>query len=208
MSNCDVCGKVTTRKFKKCPSCSRKGQKAWNKGLIGFMKGRKVSYDTRHRQSISQIGEKNHNWKGGISGVKKVTNWKYWQWRDEVILRDKSVCQICFKTCFSPIAHHIKSKSHFPELVYDIENGKTLCFDDHQLIHKKVSYYRLKEGELKETLAELSEKTLSQVWEETLRKVQRILAETKELYSMSVMPTRAPSPQGKIYAELTGDRKM
>jgi hypothetical protein len=71
------------------------------------------------------------------------------------------------------------------------------------IIHNEVSYYR-KRGEFRGTL---DETTLSQAWEETSLKVQRILAETKELYSMSVMPARAPRPKGNRYAELTGDCK-
>lgn len=176
--------------------------KAWNKGLKGFMKGRKVSVETRIKQSEAQLLSKNHNWKGGHSirknrreiGVLKQI------WRDAVIGRDKSVCQICNKFCMYPIAHHIKHATEFPELMYSVDNGKTLCYDCHMIVHK-VTHYR-KRSEFSENLKEI---TLSQAWQETVTKVQRILAETKELYSMSVMPTRAPRARANIYAEHTGD---
>jgi len=87
---------------------------------------------------------------------------------------------------------------------YDINNGKTVCYDCHMTIHRKVIGYG-KQGEFSENLEQA---TLSQVWKETSRKVQRIMDETNELCSMSVIPTRAPCPKGKIYAELTGDSKI
>ena len=70
---------------------------------------------------------------------------------------------------------------------------------------RKVEGYGKKRGELSERLEQL---TLSQAWAETSLKVQRILAETKELYSMSVMPTRAPWSKDMIYAELRGDTEI
>ena len=186
-----------------CISCSKKGKLAWNKGLVGFMKGRKVSLETRQKQSVSQLGNKNHNWKGGVTSPSQLKGYKYQDWKQAVTQRDKSTCTICNKFCMYPIAHHIKHAHEYPELVYSVENGKTLCYDCHMIIHNEVSYYR-KAGELRGTL---NETTLSQAWMETSLKVQRILVETKELYSMSVIPTRAPDSKEKIYAELTGDCK-
>ena len=181
-----------------------KGQIPWNKGLKGYMKGRKVSLGTRKKQSISQLGNKNHNWKGGKTSPSQKRGFRFEDWRKQVIERDSSTCTICNKFCMYPVAHHIKHSKDFPKLRYDVENGKTLCYDCHMIIHNKVSYYR-KRGEFSGTL---SETTLSQTWEETSLKVQRILDETKELInSMSVNPTRAPRPKGNIYAELTGDCK-
>jgi len=168
------------------------------------MKGRKVSLETRMKQSKSQIGEKNHAWKGGRTYKSHKRDYRFSDWRNAVIKRDNSTCVICEKFCMYAITHHVKHSSEFPELKYDVENGKTLCYDCHMILHQKVSYYR-KRGEFSGTL---NETTLSQSWEEISKQVQRIMAETKEIYiSMSVTPTRAPLPKGKIYAELTGDCK-
>jgi 5-methylcytosine-specific restriction endonuclease McrA len=175
---------------------------SWNKGLKGFMKGRKVSVATRVKQSESQRLEKNHNWKGGISIRKNRRIIGVYQqiWRDAVLLRDKSSCQICGRFCMYPFVHHVRHIKDYPELKYSVENGVTLCNDCHLTVHK-VTHYR-KRSEFSESLKEM---TLSQAWQETVVKVQRILAETKELYSMSVMPTRAPRARANIYAEHTGD---
>jgi hypothetical protein len=207
MLKCKDCNKdiVDGGNSGKCRSCVRKGKPSWNKGLKGFMKGRKVSLLTRQRQSISQLGNKNHNWKGGITSPSQIKEFKYEIWKDKVIERDLSTCVICNKFCMYPIAHHIKHAHTNPELKYSVDNGRTLCYDCHMIIHNRISYYKLKQGELSETLIET---TLSQVWKETSEKVQRILAETKELVnSMSVKLTRAPWAKAKIYAELTGDCK-
>jgi len=186
-----------------CRSCSKKGKIPWNKGLKGFMAGRIVSLKTREKQSVSQSGNKNHNWKGGKTSPSQVKGYKYQNWKQEVTSRDNSTCTICNKFCMYPIAHHVFHAHEYPELIYDVSNGKTLCYDCHMIIHNEVSYYR-KVGEFRGTLEET---TLSQAWKETSLKVQRILDETKELYSMSVIPTRAPNSKEKIYAELTGNCK-
>jgi hypothetical protein len=203
--NCRLCEKSISKrtKSKLCPSCSRKGNTPWNKGLRGFMKGRKVSLETRHKQSISQLGNKNHNWKGGKTPPSQIKGYKYQIWKDAVVARDNSACTICGKLCVYPIAHHIKHAHEYPELIHDVSNGRVVCYDCHMIIHNEVSYYR-KRGELR---GSLNETTLNQAWKETSLKVQRILAETKEFYSMSVTPTRAPCPKGNRYAELTGDCK-
>jgi len=203
--NCVLCKtKVSDRnKSGLCVSCGHKGQKAWNKGLKGFMKGRTVSLETRQKQSISQQGSKNHAWKGGKVSPSHKRDFRHQGWKDEVISRDKSICTICNKFCLYPIVHHVFHVHEYPELTYTLYNGKTLCYDCHMIIHNEVSYYR-KVGEFRGTL---NETTLSQAWKETSLKVQRILVETKELYSMSVIPTRAPASKEKIYAELTGDCK-
>lgn len=169
------------------------------------MKGRKTSLETRIKQSVSQLGEKNHMWKGGITPKTQKRNFRYWDFKSQVISRDNSTCTICYEFCMYPIVHHVEHSAENANLRYDVTNGKTLCYDCHMIIHNKVSYYR-KRGEFSGSLNH--EIILSQSWEETSKQVQRIMAETKELYgSMSVKPTRAPLPKGNIYAELTGDSK-
>ena len=160
----------------------RKNFIPWNKGLKGFMKGRKVSFDTRLKSSLSQRGEKNHAWKGGKNPKSYYKTFEYQIWRNKVLKRDNFTCKICDKQCFFPIVHHIKNNSVFPELQYDVNNGITLCYDCHMLVHR-VSFYRLKGGELSENLKQA---TLSQVWEETSKKVQRIIDEAKK--SKTFMP--------------------
>ena len=202
---CSTCGANTSRKNTRCGSCSQIGRIPWNKELKGYMKVRQVSIETRTKQSVSQLGDKNHMWKGGKTMKSQKRDFRYQDWRNSVIERDGSKCTICSKFCMYPITHHIEHASENESLKYDISNGVTLCYDCHMTVHNKVSYYR-KRGEFSGTLR--NETILSQSWEETSMQVQRIMAETKELYnSMSVMPTRAPLSKENIYAELMGDYK-
>lgn len=91
-------------------------------------------------------GEKNHFWKGGITELNKNERrrLKARQWRQSVLRRDNYTCQICGarnrrglgKTVVLN-ADHIKSWSNFPELRYELSNGRTLCVD----CHKKTDNY-------------------------------------------------------------------
>jgi len=85
--------------------------------------------------------------------------------------------------------------------VYEYGRYCRLLLTNFMVTHE-VSGYKIKRGEFSE---ELNKQTLSQTWQEIALKVQRILDETKELYSMSVIPARAPCSQEKMYAEHTGD---
>lgn len=50
-------------------------------------------HEAQRKVSESRIGEKNHNWKGGISYDKSIRySVEYRQWRRSVIRRDKYTC--------------------------------------------------------------------------------------------------------------------
>jgi 5-methylcytosine-specific restriction endonuclease McrA len=62
------------------------------------------------------------------------------QWIFDVKQRDNYICQICGKKQLEGInciAHYIKSKNEFPELIYDVDNGQTLCDSCHNSITNK-----------------------------------------------------------------------
>lgn len=96
----------------------KKGQKVWNKGLIGW-----------------NAGEKSPSWKGGVSKTRKMGA-VYKQWRSDVFERDNWTCQTCGVRGGYLEAHHIKSWAKYPELRYEVENGVTLCLDCHRLTFK------------------------------------------------------------------------
>ena len=64
---------------------------------------------------------------------------KYVNWRDKVFKRDRYKCQFptCGKVGGSIQAHHIKPKYKYPEQIFDVENGITLCWGCHNRLHKK-----------------------------------------------------------------------
>lgn len=96
----------------------RKGMIVWNYGLKGFM-----------------AGDKHPNWKGGKSKEYHHKTWcrEYKEWRMGVFTRDNFTCQNCGKVNIYLTAHHIKSWTHFPDLRYVVNNGRTLCEECHSL---------------------------------------------------------------------------
>lgn len=116
------CPQLAYWKGKKNPghSESMKGRIPWNKGLKGYMSG-----------------ENNGNWKGGISVENRsiYQSIEYRDWRDKIFKRDNYTCQVCYKTNCELNAHHIKIWRKYPELIFDIDNGLTLCVKCHNKKH-------------------------------------------------------------------------
>lgn len=132
---------------------NKKGvQVAWNKGKgdyakkLGFGKwmiGKKASIESRQKlsQTMKQrVLEGNHNFyiDGRTPEVKRIrTSLEYKLWREAVFTRDNWTCQECGARGVYLNADHIKPFSQFPELRFDINNGKTLCVP----CHKKTPTY-------------------------------------------------------------------
>ena len=64
----------------------------------------------------------------------------YTEWRDAVYKRDNYICQDC-GAHGQMNAHHIKRWSSYPELRYDVDNGKTVCFDCHAKYHPHIGFF-------------------------------------------------------------------
>lgn len=105
-------------------------------------RGRIVSEETRRRMALSHSGEKTNFWKGGIDKkvYKHYQNIDYRIWRERVFKRDNFTCQDCKIRGGLLHPHHIKSYTYFPELRYEVSNGKTLCKPCHVNFHSKVGY--------------------------------------------------------------------
>lgn len=94
-----------------------------------------------------QHGEKHWNWKGGITPKLISMRFlpKYKQWREAVFQRDDYTCLMCKQKGGKLNADHI---TPYAKLVYEknwallwnIDNGRTLCEDD----HRKVDTYARK----------------------------------------------------------------
>ena len=85
------------------------------------------------------LGANHHNWKGGVTPLhQKIRSSKeYKAWRISVFERDDYTCQDCHIRGGYLEADHIKPFSLFPELRFDINNGKTLC----KPCHRKTDTY-------------------------------------------------------------------
>lgn len=116
-----------------CKTCGKKiSKKLWNKKYCS-MPCRNADPEFH----LWKKGELHHNWKGGITteNEKARKGNKYKEWQLTIFKRDNYTCQECKKKGGVLHAHHIKSFSGFPLLRYDINNGKTLCFSCHALLH-------------------------------------------------------------------------
>jgi len=97
---------------------AKKGCHPWNKGI----------------KNLLQSGERNGNWKGGITPINKLIreSFEMRNWRKEVFKRDDYICQICKERGGRLEADHIKPFALFKELRFTLSNGRTLCKQCHR----------------------------------------------------------------------------
>lgn len=117
---------------------SRKGTilSEWHKKRISEAnKGKVISEKQRlqiskvHKGKIGLRGEKAPNWQGGITPINEKIrkSVQYQEWRKLVFLRDNHTCVLCENRGGVIHADHIKPFSLFPDLRFEISNGRTLC---------------------------------------------------------------------------------
>ena len=125
-----VKGKKRTLEQRKRISESHKGLIPWNKGKKGLQiawnKGKPWSLKSRLKMSKA----KNQGKTKQIYRLMKSEGWA--KWRKLVFERDNYTCQECGKVGNKLHPHHIKPKGLYPELIFDINNGVTLCANCHR----------------------------------------------------------------------------
>lgn len=93
-------------------------------------------YRKKMSVSIKKLVESGgHNfWKGGVTPLnnKIRRSVEYKLWREAVFLRDDFTCVFCGSRGGEINADHIKPFSKYPELRFDIDNGRTLCIECHR----------------------------------------------------------------------------
>lgn len=93
----------------------------------------------QHREKLSKAlkgrftGELASNWHGGTNQNERTDNRKF-AWRDAILLRDNYTCQICDQYGGDMHIDHIKSWSEYPELRFELSNGRALCRPCHYWI--------------------------------------------------------------------------
>jgi hypothetical protein len=87
------------------------------------------------KKRLTMMGEKNPRWTNKIYKKQYERNDSaYREWVKQVKKRDKGRCRINNKDCSGYlIVHHILPVRTFPELMYEINNGITLCQAHHPL---------------------------------------------------------------------------
>ena len=149
---CPICNKEF-RAVKECKNrisvyCSKE---CWSKRSIVINKCKYCGKDIKTTKSEHQSycnsdcrnqdyknthkGPLSHFWKGGKvkESILKRTCAEYKKWRNDVFKRDNYTCQKCGKHTIDLEAHHIKEQSRYPELIYELSNGLTLCHKCHKL---------------------------------------------------------------------------
>ena len=131
----------------KCYYSSLMGKPSWNKGkphteehkrhLKENHKGNtggKWSADQRLRFSLKSRGENSRNWKGGVTEKNKLLrrSFEFKQWRESVFIRDDFTCVFCGVRGGEIHPDHIKPFADYPELRFELSNGRTLCAPCHR----------------------------------------------------------------------------
>jgi hypothetical protein len=117
---CPNCGKITKQRKKRI-------ENGWTKGCCSKECGRKL-----------MSGENHPNWKGKLVKEEQkdrhsIENKK---WRMKCLVRDNFTCQDCgIENSWE--VHHIKRWIDCPELRFDVNNGKTLCWRCHAKTKRK-----------------------------------------------------------------------
>lgn len=142
----------------------QKGHIPWNKGKKGrqdwhnvdglkrgWTKGKRHTQSTKKKISETLTGrpqpwnqgEKSNFWKGGKTEKMLVlkNSKEYRAWRKSVFDRDDYTCVDCGEKGGRLEADHIKPKSEFPHLIFEVENGRILC----KSCHKKTDTYGIKQ---------------------------------------------------------------
>jgi len=143
MHPCIDCEKLVLKKSLRCSSCQNKIKRIITDETRNKIRqnqlGKKYSKESRIKMSLSKIGDKNPNWKGGITPYNVIirTSSKYREWSLSVFKRDNFICQSCGYINGGILeAHHIRSFAKYPNLRYILDNGITLCKKCHKIVHK------------------------------------------------------------------------
>lgn len=119
----------------------KKWPKWFGQRISRGLTGKKLSKEHRKKLSDSHVGKKqpwkagsNHwNWKNGATEKNAAlrNSLEYKEWRRKVYLRDNFTCQECGSKR-NLNADHIKPFSLFPDLRFEVSNGRILCLNCHK----------------------------------------------------------------------------
>jgi 5-methylcytosine-specific restriction endonuclease McrA len=140
-------------------SLKQKGKHSACKGRPSPLRGRTLSEETKEKIRQAHLGMKHTEetkekvrqynlgkkrplctgethpfWKGGVTPIyKKIRKSpQYITWRTDVFERDNYTCIHCGQKGGVLNADHIKPFSQYPELRFDLNNGRTLCKPCHR----------------------------------------------------------------------------
>jgi 5-methylcytosine-specific restriction endonuclease McrA len=127
---------------KPCAYIGRELRATFEKGHPDLVPPEARGHTEETRRKISQVQRANSrrgplspNWRGGKRTERQaaMSKWEYKDWRASVFKRDNFTCQSCHVRGGELHADHIKPWSLFPDLRYEISNGRTMCVDRHRM---------------------------------------------------------------------------
>lgn len=133
-------GKKHSEETKRKISNSKKGQIPWSKEQKGIHLSPKSEFKKGYTpwnkgKIVDAIRGENHwNWQGGKTPVSRLlrNSLEYALWRTAVLMRDNYTCQECGQRGGKLEVDHIKPFALYPELIFAIDNGRTLCIYCHR----------------------------------------------------------------------------
>lgn len=123
---------------KECTYEGRELKATFVKGHADLVPPSSRGHSPETRRKISQvqrmnprIGPDSPNWRGGKRSERKkaMGRWEYKQWRSAVFERDNYICVSCHDRGGELHADHIRPWALFPDLRYELSNGRTMCAD-------------------------------------------------------------------------------
>jgi len=115
-------------------------------------KGKKNSRTTARNlaNNPAKKGDEHWNWKGGLTSQyhKEYRSAKYTQWREAVLQRDGNRCQSCGSSDSVLQVRRIRSYEKYPELRYELDNGRALCTECRVALRAKKPSLRIKKSEI------------------------------------------------------------
>lgn len=110
------------------------GGTPWNKNLKDIHLSPLTEFTSERT-----TGDKNVNWKGGVSGEHRTLrkSKEHKEWSEGVYKKNNWHCVDCDTKCQKGniVAHHLQNFADFVGLRFDIENGVTLCRSCHAKRH-------------------------------------------------------------------------
>jgi hypothetical protein len=120
---------------------------AWNRGIHWSDEIKiKISKAKAGKPNFKNRGSRHYAWKGGITELNEQIrqSLEYRLWRKAVFERDGYTCVKCgikneigLGKTVKLEADHIKQFAMYPDLRYDLDNGRTLCIDCHHRFGSK-----------------------------------------------------------------------
>lgn len=104
------------------------------KRALESRKGYHPTEETKRKIATSNMREKHWNWKGGITSIHQTirVSDKIKKWKKQILERDNYTCQWCKQYSGKLNVDHIKPFAWYPNLRFELSNGRTLCINCHK----------------------------------------------------------------------------